>query len=543
MTEVLIPPNINPPNNIIPPKTDHIISKDQILGKKNDESKKIPLNYAKVYTTFGNIDIWSIGSKPSNYPVGTGTCFFVNLEDFKLQNKEYYKKINGIMFVTNHHVISGYNRFPDTNQPHIYIEMFSKRFYVKILSQYPERDLALLTISDADIKKFLNELNNQNINIEEFGFKLYEGPITTGMKIVSVGYPLDEENTFTDGYTAGPSNFMQMDFIKVTTSVSPGNSGGPVLLFYKGKYYVIGINVLQRLRLNNVYHAIPVIDLYNYIKLLFSNNNVNVPNIVRLPPIGFNYQKLQTNYKSYYDIKKNTEGVVVTKSNKGNLFNVNVGDIITGIGVKNKIYNIDNLGFVHIPKSNEKVKFMDYFTRVDPMNKVTMRVFNNKTGLEEERTIEYIMKKDKIPIYVLPDETNKIGYWKSEKTGITLMNLSMNHVQKIVTNMMDKTLIFLLVYKVSREKNKGLVIVSNIVPMVDYDYSDYFSTGSILKYVGYKEKLTRIKKEVTDIESFKKIIDELIKQKNEYVVFEFSDGKEYVFNTSELSESELKYIS
>jgi S1-C subfamily serine protease len=76
----------------------------------------------------------------------------------------------------------------------------------------PERDLAILQLPEAG---------------PPLQFSLNEP--TIGERVVAIGNPLGMEATVSEGIVSGLRSLDDMDFYQITSPISPGSSGGPVL--------------------------------------------------------------------------------------------------------------------------------------------------------------------------------------------------------------------------------------------------------------------------------------------------------------------------
>ncbi|KAA9338838.1 S1C family serine protease [Adhaeribacter soli] len=157
---------------------------------KQEENLDFPINKSSLR---------GIASKSGE---GQGTCFLVSDAGY---------------FVTNYHVIE--------NAKEITVKGidgdFSTKYGVTIVSTDPSNDLALLKISNKNVK-FKIPYAIRSTNIQQ------------GEKIYAMGYPLTfalgDEIKLTDGIISAKSG-VQGDISKfqISAAVQPGNSGGPLI--------------------------------------------------------------------------------------------------------------------------------------------------------------------------------------------------------------------------------------------------------------------------------------------------------------------------
>jgi len=147
---------------------------------------------------------------------------------------------NGII-ITNYHVIRGAHRavarFNDGTSAPI----------TGVVGYDPNRDVAALH-ADGPVTKPLSLGNSQNVK--------------TGQKVIAIGSPLGFQNTVSEGIVSG----LRSGVVQMSTPVSPGSSGGPLLNAY-GK--VIGVAVASVTQGQNLNFAVPV----NWVKAYTESNS------------------------------------------------------------------------------------------------------------------------------------------------------------------------------------------------------------------------------------------------------------------------------
>jgi len=127
-------------------------------------------------------------------PIGLGSGFFVDA--------------NGLI-VTNYHVIKG-AKFATVR-----LNSGATLFVDGVVATDPNRDLALLKVSGGGFPCL----------------KIAEGALPkVGATVYAIGNPRGLENTFSGGMVSGHREIKQgLTAIQVTTPISPGSSGGPLL--------------------------------------------------------------------------------------------------------------------------------------------------------------------------------------------------------------------------------------------------------------------------------------------------------------------------
>ncbi len=196
------------------------------IGKAEDSSDENITSIALASTVFLNLNL--------NNGTGYGSGFFVGHD----------------LIATNYHVIKGAiegtARLVKTGMTYA---------IVGYTAVDPEQDLAILKDRAFDVKP-LSLGNSNNVEIND--------------NVYAVGSPLgqsDLQGTVSQGKISGVRTYSTGKLLQMTTPISPGNSGGPVLSS-KGK--VVGVAVSQVLyrdpkylvnRAQNLNFAVPVNDL------------------------------------------------------------------------------------------------------------------------------------------------------------------------------------------------------------------------------------------------------------------------------------------
>ena len=132
--------------------------------------------------------------------------------------------------ITNYHVIRGADRaiarFNDGSSAPI----------TGVAGYDPNRDVAALR-TDGPVPKPLSLGNSENVK--------------TGQKVIAIGSPLGFQNTVSEGIVSG----LRSGLVQMSTPISPGSSGGPLLNAY-GK--VVGVAVASATQGQNLNFAVPV---------------------------------------------------------------------------------------------------------------------------------------------------------------------------------------------------------------------------------------------------------------------------------------------
>jgi len=151
--------------------------------------------------------------------VGLGTGWVVELEPEPV-------------FVTNAHVVS--------NAHNVQLQLLvhsSRKWEAKVVSICQTFDLALVVLKDKDA--FLKELGKQDMQLK--ALPVSSDATSMGLPVVALGFPLGMDSLkISAGVVAGNEEVQGNVCIQSTAPISPGSSGGPLLMADGSK--VVGVN-------------------------------------------------------------------------------------------------------------------------------------------------------------------------------------------------------------------------------------------------------------------------------------------------------------
>jgi S1-C subfamily serine protease len=113
-----------------------------------------------------------------------------------------------------------------------------EQFPAKVVLVNHDQDIAFVRLADEEVVQQFE----QKISKDQFKpIELYDGPITQGMEVHAMGFPLGVTSMkLTTGIVSGHQSLGGWLSYQNTAQISPGNSGGP--LFVAGTNTVVGIN-------------------------------------------------------------------------------------------------------------------------------------------------------------------------------------------------------------------------------------------------------------------------------------------------------------
>jgi len=174
--------------------TGYLSNKKEVINLVNDV-KAVKISNAALAKSLRDLKNATKRTAPGNYAgIGTGTAI----------SSDGY-------IVTNFHVVQ--------KADSVFVEDYDgNAYHAKVISTYPEADLAVLKIADVSFK---------SLGAVPFGFK--RGKSGLGEDVFTVGYPKDDQ-VLSKGYLSS-DNGDKGDTIRyqLAMDVSFGNSGGPVV--------------------------------------------------------------------------------------------------------------------------------------------------------------------------------------------------------------------------------------------------------------------------------------------------------------------------
>lgn len=405
----------------------------------------------------------------SNVSTAVGTGFFINN--------------NGYILTCYHVVDKSYKleiTIPGIGQ---------NKYDAKIISIYPDRDIALLKINNYKNTEYL-KLGNSDL-------------IRPTDKVKAVGYMLaSDQLKITAGTISGYNN----NIIQTDTVINSGNSGGPLL---NENFEVIGINVSKIVSygVEGVNYAVPI-KQYMINKTLFNEKQ----NIIRSPKLGIICNNINDDFSEYVNIKKNIGYIInkVAQDSPIDKAGLKSGDIIISFDG----YTIDNYGMTKIPENIEKVH-LDYILYNKSSNdKVKLKFISNDTKKLSEVTLNLSNNNFYKIDYFYPP-IHKVNYIVI--AGLVMMNLTMNHINLFSSNS------DLLAYKDIIKRNLNKVIITSVIPGSKVSTLNIFNPGEIIKSINDTEveNIDEIKTILQNNNQFIKIISE----QNKYFVITIKNAK------------------
>ncbi len=373
-------------NIAVPTTVERIIGKSQVWRPVQDAVKDAVV---QIIVQGAELDILQPYATPNQFTT-YGTGFFIN-EDGEI--------------VTNEHVVR------HAKQIWIQIPSLGKRIIdAVVVGESPERDLALLRLTDEGRQIIIEELGD--IKYLKMGDSDF---VRRADEVMALGYPMGQQAIkSTTGVISGREGGM----IQISAAINPGNSGGP-LMSIDG--LVIGINSskITGSQVDNIGYMIPINDLR------FALDDLRETKLVRKPFLGVLFSN-------------GTEALTEYLGNPvpGGLY---VADVVknstlykAGVETSDMIYEIngqriDVYGEMSVPWSEDRVSFVDYVSRLSIGDDIRLVVY--RKGKRKDMTIKFTQAELPAIRPVFP-WLEQVDY--EVFAGMVVMQLSGNHVRALV---------------------------------------------------------------------------------------------------------------
>lgn len=337
----------------------------------------------------------------------------------------------------------------------IQVPSFGKRlFKVSIIGICPERDLALLKLTQEDVQYVQQMLGGIPY--------LMLGDSDTVMRAdetLALGYPLGQESLKS---TAGLVSGRERHLIQISAPINPGNSGGPLL---NSSGEVIGINCSGILEAQNVGYSIPVNDLKKILP------HLKTTTILRRPILGLLTIKGSEYLTAYLQNPEPGGCYVVDVLPQSPLQNAGVqsGDMIYQLNG----YRVDLYGDITLPWSEDKVSINDYIASLNNGEDITLVYYRH--GQEYSCNITINHSSSNLPIREWYPWHEQVDY--EVFAGMVIMPLTINHI-KIFSDRVAGLKLYTL-----PANNEPVLVISHIFPSTEIARTRSIAPGFTIKEV------------------------------------------------------------
>ncbi len=340
---------------------------------------------------------------------------------------------SGFFIDSDGHIVTNYHNISQARLVQIEIPALGvERLTVNIVGVSPERDLALLSLTNSSKDKIEKELG-------EIPF--------VGRERISL---------------------IKQSCIQTTAPLNPGNSGGPAI-DSSGK--VIGINFAGVVKAQNVGYIIPINDVKSAIK------DLRKIKLLRRPVLGC---LLEPSNAAMLSFLENPEpgGFYVAKVYKNMIFEkvgVLAGDMIYEMNG----FELDRFGRANVPWNEDKVSMVDILARLEVGDKIDMVIYRKG----ERKEIDFVLEPRAIePIRFIYPDFEDVDY--ETIGGLVFMELAQNHLPLLAEHSH-----FLLSYEAPEKKHEPALILSYVQPTSIASRLRLFYPGVIIEEInGQKVK-------------------------------------------------------
>ena len=376
---------------------------------------------------------------------------------------------------------------------------------VQIIGKAPERDLALLRITDHGKAIIKRELGVEKVPFLKLG---NSDLVNRADEVLALGYPLGQASLkSTSGVVSGREHLGGKYLIQISSPINPGSSGGPAVNL-NGE--VIGISVAGIVSAQNVGYIIPVNDL----RLIC--DGLRTKKLLRRPFLGV----LVGN--GSYDLAKHLGNPVPSGCY---VIDVHPNGPLAKSGVQggDMIYKINDLpvdeyGDLKVPWSEEKLSFMDFITRWEEGQDITLMLYRDGKKKHISFKFNYM---DDAPVKKIIVGEDPLDY--EIFGGMLFQPVNLNLVQTLISNAPS-----LIKYAEFKNQMDPALIVTHVMPSSLVDRLVVIQPGAIISEVNGAK--------VTTMKELRQELKKAVGKKR--VVFKTSDGALFVVNSKEALQDE-----
>lgn len=316
--------------------------------------------------------------------------------------------------MTNAHVVG------DAVAIAIQLPSFGKRrFEVELVGISPERDLALLRLTDASREVIAKKLSK--IKFLPFG---NSDKVCRADELMALGYPLGQQSLkSTTGVVSGFEHIGGTMMIQMSAPINPGSSGGPCVTM-RGE--IVGVSTAGIMGAQNVGYIIPSNDvqlvLSQFADMAPTNKGVK---FLRKPFLGVIFNNGTTDMVKYL-CNPEPGGLYVVEPYKNGLLKkagVQSGDMIYDIDG----HAVDIYGDMYAPWSEDRISLGDYVSRLKIGDTVRLGIY--RKGKRHE--IKFVFQQPELaPVRLMFPGFEKIDY--EIFGGMVVMELALNHLGQLM---------------------------------------------------------------------------------------------------------------
>ncbi len=371
---------------------------------------------------------------PPAQGTATGSAFFINDQGYLVTNAHVVNEAAGIW---------------------MQIPSLGKRILdVEIVGMSPDRDLALLKVSDEGLAIIREELGG--VPYLPLGDS---DLVRRSDDLLALGYPLGQQSLKS---TTGVVSGREDGLIQISAPINPGNSGGPTL---NTRGEVIGVNSSGVVEAQNVGYAIPINDL----KVILGD--LQKVKLLRRPFLGVLFNNANEALTEYLGNPEPGGCYVVEVIAQSPLDKVGVktGDMIYEING----HTVDMFGEMKLAFSEDKMSIINYVSRLKLGEQLRLTVYRN--GVRKEFELAFDLS-EKAPIHEVYPGFEELDW--EVFAGMVVMPLMLNHIPLLAKHAPGLTK-----YLETRHQSESALIITHIFPNSQLYRSRSLPVGSTINEV------------------------------------------------------------
>lgn len=366
----------------------------------------------QIFTQVYAIDFLEPYKTPSQGTV-CGSGFFINADGY---------------LITNAHVVN------QAKLIWIQLPSLGKMIIdVEVIGMSPERDLALLKVTDEGLEIIRKELGA--VPFLPLGDS---DLVRRSDDVLALGYPLGQQSFKS---TTGVISGYEQHLIQTSAPINPGSSGGPLL---NSKGEVIGVNSSGITEAQNIGYAIPV----NTLKTIL--NDLYQVKLLRKPFLGVRFNNSSEALTKFLG-NPLPGGCYVIDTVKGSTLDrggIMCGDMIYEING----HSVDMFGEMNVPWSEDKISIIDYPLRLSIGDAIKLVIY--RRGERKELTVTF--DHTALPaIHRVYPGYDTLDY--EIFAGMVLQELTLNHVHMLAEHVPG-----LVKYTEMKHQAESVLIITHI---------------------------------------------------------------------------------
>jgi len=426
-------------NIVIPSVTEKLVGRTQVWRPVQETVKDAVV---QILVQGAEFDMLQPYKTPRQFSA-SGTGFFINEEG---------------EIATNSHVVR------HAKAIWIQIPSLGKRIIdATVIGESPDRDLALLKITDEGKEIIKNELG------KIFYLKLGNSDILRRAdEVMAVGYPLGGQALKS---TTGVISGREGGLIQISAAINPGNSGGP-LLNLNGEAIGINSSKMTGAAVDNIGYIIPINDFR------IVSDDLRTMKLVRRPFLGIlfnNGSEMLTEYLGNPQPGGCYVADVIENSTLDKA-GVETGDMIYEING----HRVDVYGDMNVLWSEDKISLVDYVSRLSLGEDINLIVYRDGT----RKKISVKFTEGKLPAirHVYPWIEN-IDY--EVFAGMVVMQLTGNHLRGLVSQAPG-----LMYYSELKNQMNPVLVVTHVFPTSQLYRTRTIVPGAVINEVNGQKVTT-----------------------------------------------------